>query len=246
MELFLTRIELNPDSPDARRDVANPQELHRTLSRAFPAIKERDIYPVNHPTTPRKGYNLLHRVEYDRRAGTTVLLVQSGIAPKWDSLGNGYAKKIESKTLHERYSAIENGMQMIFRLHANPSKRVARSDSSADAKYLDKEKRRRVDIRDRQGRIAWLERKGRECGFEILRLDVKEPVPLPGSAARGSVKFRRDRDSDQITIGSVLFEGILRVTDAESLRVALTFGVGPGKAYGFGLLSVAPIRRSQT
>lgn len=244
MELYLTRIELNPNSPDARRDLANPQELHRSLSGAFPAIEVRNDVPSSQRMTPRRRYDLLHRVEYDRRAGTTVLLVQSGVAPNWDFLSNGYAKKIECKTLHERYSAIENGVQMIFRLHANPSKRVARSDSSADARFLDNDKRRRVDIRDRVGRIAWLERKGRECGFEILRLDVKEPVPLPGSAARGSVKFRRDRESDQITIGSVLFEGVLRVTDAESLRVALTCGIGPGKAYGFGLLSVAPISRS--
>jgi CRISPR system Cascade subunit CasE len=243
MELYLSRIELNPDSPDARRDLANPQELHRTLSRAFPAFEEQNDARSNERLTPRRRYNLLHRLEYDGRAGTTVLLVQSGVVPKWDAFANGYTKKIESKTLHDRYSAIENGIQMIFRLHANPSKRVARSDSSADARFLDNEKRRRVDIRDRQGRIAWLERKGRECGFEILRLDVKEPVPLPGSAARGSVKFRRDRDSDQITIGSVLFEGVLQVTDAERLRVALTCGVGPGKAYGFGLLSVAQISR---
>lgn len=242
MELFLTRIELNPGSPDVRRDLASPQDLHRTLSGAFPAIEVGDNVPASQRTTPRRRFNLLHRVEYDRRTGTTVLLVQSGVAPNWDLLSNGYATRIQSKTLHDRYSAIENGMSLIFRLHANPSKRVARSDNSADARFLDNEKRRRVDIRDRVGRVGWLERKGRECGFEIVRLNVKEPVPLPGSAARGSVKFRRDRDSDQITIGSVLFEGVLQVKDAESLRLALISGVGPGKAYGFGLLSVAPIR----
>ncbi len=244
MELFLTRIELNPGSFDVRRDLANPQDLHRTLSGAFPAIEVRDDVPPSQRMTPRRLYNLLYRVEYDRRTGTAVLLVQSGVAPRWESLRNGYATKIECKTLHERYSAIENGMSLIFRLHANPSKRVARSDSSADARFLDNAKRRRVDIRDRAGRISWLERKGLDCGFEILRVTVKEPVPLPGLATRSLVKFSRDRGNDQVTIGSVLFEGVLQVTDAESLRVALTCGVGPGKAYGFGLLSVAPINRA--
>lgn len=45
-----------------------------------------------------------------------------------------------------------------------------------------------------------------------------------------------------LTFGAVLFEGVLRVTDAAAFRAALERGIGSGKAYGFGLLSVAPAR----
>jgi CRISPR system Cascade subunit CasE len=41
----------------------------------------------------------------------------------------------------------------------------------------------------------------------------------------------------------VVFEGRLRVTDAEAFRRALAAGIGSGKAFGFGLLSVAPAAR---
>jgi CRISPR system Cascade subunit CasE len=35
------------------------------------------------------------------------------------------------------------------------------------------------------------------------------------------------------------FEGILEVTDPEEFAAAVTAGIGPAKAFGFGLLSVA-------
>lgn len=38
-----------------------------------------------------------------------------------------------------------------------------------------------------------------------------------------------------------LFNGMLVCTDAQKLRHAVISGIGPGKAFGFGLLSVAPI-----
>jgi CRISPR system Cascade subunit CasE len=34
---------------------------------------------------------------------------------------------------------------------------------------------------------------------------------------------------------------LLEITDAERFRAALAAGIGPAKAYGFGLLSVAPV-----
>jgi CRISPR system Cascade subunit CasE len=43
-----------------------------------------------------------------------------------------------------------------------------------------------------------------------------------------------------MTFGSVLFEGRLAITDTEQFRATLAAGIGSGKAYGFGLLSVAP------
>jgi CRISPR system Cascade subunit CasE len=42
-----------------------------------------------------------------------------------------------------------------------------------------------------------------------------------------------------MSFGSVLFEGELIVTDVKAFREALMQGIGSGKAYGFGLLSIA-------
>ena len=43
-----------------------------------------------------------------------------------------------------------------------------------------------------------------------------------------------------LTFTAVTFEGLLRVTDIQAFREALKCGIGSGKAYGFGLLSIAP------
>jgi CRISPR system Cascade subunit CasE len=44
----------------------------------------------------------------------------------------------------------------------------------------------------------------------------------------------------RLSFGSVLFEGVLEITDAERFQKTLEAGIGSGKAYGFGLLSIAP------
>lgn len=40
----------------------------------------------------------------------------------------------------------------------------------------------------------------------------------------------------------MLFEGRLEVTDRDALLAALQHGIGAGKAFGFGLLSVATMQ----
>ncbi len=44
----------------------------------------------------------------------------------------------------------------------------------------------------------------------------------------------------RLTFASVLFDGDLVVLDKMLFLEALSGGIGTGKAYGFGLLSIAP------
>lgn len=48
--------------------------------------------------------------------------------------------------------------------------------------------------------------------------------------------------SEPQRLGAVRFDGVLIVTDAEKLRIAVCNGIGTQKAFGFGLLSIAPLR----
>jgi len=53
---------------------------------------------------------------------------------------------------------------------------------------------------------------------------------------------RGNNGGQRLTFGALLFEGHLRVIDGEKfLGLSLAKGIGPGKAYGFGLLSLAPV-----
>jgi len=242
MEMYLTRMVLNTQSRKVWNDLGNPQQLHRTVSSAFPKIEDQMHLPHHERKSPRSEFNLLHRLEFDRSTGKAVLLVQSNARPDWSSLVEGYAHKIESKTLHDKYAGIANGLILQFRLQANPTKRIGKSDNIADAKFKDPDKRRRVDIRTDEGRIAWLKRKGEECGFRITGLKIKDSVENLASVQQGKVEFRRERTAPKVTLGSVVFEGVLQVTDSDAFKNALERGIGTGKAYGFGLLSIAPVK----
>ena len=242
MEIYLTRIVLNPQSRRVWDDLGNLQNMHRTVSKAFPAIEADAAAPYHERKTPRSEYNLLHRLDFDARSGKAVLLVQSNIAPDWSFLNEDYAVRVECKTVHEQYSNVENGMRLLFRLQANPTKRVGKSDSRADEKYKPSETekiRRRVELRTDEEKIGWLKRKGEDCGFRLTDVRIKDAVENAVAHSLSKQFGRRGRDDRKMTFGSVVYEGVLQVTDVEKFREALQTGIGTGKAYGFGLLSIA-------
>jgi CRISPR system Cascade subunit CasE len=51
---------------------------------------------------------------------------------------------------------------------------------------------------------------------------------------------KKEGESARIQVQAVLFEGRLEVVDPEKARATLERGIGPGKALGLGLLSLAP------
>jgi CRISPR system Cascade subunit CasE len=141
---------------------------------------------------------------------------------------------------------MQEGMVLAFRLRANPTKKID-TKSGPDG---ERRNGRRVELRKEEDQLQWLHRKGSQHGFTLLTTTVNPGVPDVRAAATGKVTgARRSRGSGDepvvernLTFGSVLFEGRLRVVDAAALRAALVQGIGSGKAYGFGLLSVAPGR----
>jgi CRISPR system Cascade subunit CasE len=48
------------------------------------------------------------------------------------------------------------------------------------------------------------------------------------------------RGMGTVTLTTVTYDGVLDITDADAFRQALTQGIGHAKAYGCGLLTLAP------
>ena len=247
-KIYLTKMILNPRSNRVRAEVGNPQELHKTISNAFPAIVNSPDLPKHERKTPRNEYNILHRLDIVRHRGKAFLLVQSEVEPDWNFLSpDDYADELETKEISENYEAIENGITLVFRLQANPTKRIGKSDEKAKDRFKPAENktiRRRVELRTDEERFEWLARQGEKGGFKIADLKINPAVRNVISAKEGKIEFRKyeGKDADgkkTLTFGSVVFEGVLTVTDPEKFREALRCGIGQGKAYGFGLLSVA-------
>jgi CRISPR system Cascade subunit CasE len=173
----------------------------------------------------------------------------SSAKPDWSGLDANYLLEAEEnpacKRIGENYAAVENGMKLMFRLRANPTKRVGKSDGRANDKFKPSDERkirRRVEIRTDEDKIAWLKRKGEEAGFRLANVQLKEDVSNVASVEQGKISFSKSGNSSLLTFGSVTFEGVLEVTDADKFRESLVQGIGTGKAYGFGLLSIAPVK----
>jgi CRISPR system Cascade subunit CasE len=227
--MFLSKLVLNVRNPQARRDLARPYELHRTLLSGYP-----------HPRVVHQA-DLLFRVE-PSRAGPPAVLVQTRQAPDWSSLPGGYLLgRPECKPLTLPVTA---GRRLPFRLRANPTKRVAANNERLGGVMAGK----RVGLITEAEQVRWLLRKGEANGFTIpggwvdaRHPETGEPIQLPNFRL-DVVPEGRDRNGKPGHGGAFLavrFEGVLVVTVPEAFRAAVAAGVGSGKAFGFGLLSLA-------
>lgn len=246
--LYLSRLLLNPRSRQVMSELAHSYEMHRTLMRAFPNLAS------DAQSKAREEYGVLFRAEVDDCESVIKVYVQSLVKPDWSFLDDldGYVFEhagkpgYEYKNVMSAFKQIKNGQILSFRLRANPTRRIAKSDDPMRGK--------RVELTREEGQTAWLIRKGQGVdggvpgGFELL---MKEAVSEKGetlliphvtvSPEGKQTGHKKSGDSRYATThNAVLFEGVLRVTDAEAFRETLIRGIGSGKAFGFGLLSVAP------
>ncbi|WP_374224686.1 type I-E CRISPR-associated protein Cas6/Cse3/CasE [Streptomyces sp. ISL-99] len=72
--------------------------------------------------------------------------------------------------------------------------------------------------------------------MERPRPPPKQAHGTPTPPARSNGKGRR------VTLHTATFEGRLRNTDPAAFSACLVEGIGPSKAYGCGLLTLAPSR----
>lgn len=129
------------------------------------------------------------------------------------------------KPIQENYF---NRSHYRFQLRANPTKKVAVQNPEGSFK----KNGRREPLRTRVDLVAWLKRKGEQAGFTVED-DSLRTIP------RGREYFRKNGQHGLHS--AVEFQGLLTVTDPTKFYEAFRRGIGSGKAFGFGLLVVAPI-----
>jgi len=246
MSVFLSRLVLDPRSRQVRSELAHPYEMHRTLVRGF----ERHL--SDSEISAREKCGMLFRVDPDERNHRVVAYVQSLLEPDWGYLEGLGGYLLESlgmpgatcKDVSEAHARLHDGQTLSFRLRANPTKRLGKG---AHATAL---KGKRIGLVREEDQISWLERKGGDGGFALLRSGSDDSAGDSRGAFAVTVRTegkhvgrkRNDGQSHTMTHLSVVFDGLLRITDASTFRRTLIHGIGSAKAYGFGLLSIAPPR----
>ncbi len=250
MNLYLSRLILNLRSRQVMSELAHPYEMHRTILRAFPDV------PSGAEAKARELFGVLFRVDVDDKHGTAGLYVQSRQEPDWSFLHSldrylspsAGPDGVSCRDVLPAYSRLRDGQLLTFRLRANPTKRNAREGDPLKGK--------RVELQREDEQIAWLIRKGLERekgkpgGFELLMRRSEDAsgkevlIPRVDVRPEGKRKgLKRDGAAGHATTHmAVLFDGVLRITDRDAFLETVACGIGSGKAYGFGLLSVAPVR----
>lgn len=221
--MYLSRLILNGRSRDVQRDLARPYDLHRTLLSAFPTGE------VHTERTGADAIGLLYRLDEDTRTGSLHLLVQSQQVPQWDRLQTtDYLLRVaDNPATREVMLQLRAGQQLAFRLRANPTMRLPTPKGSGV-------KGKRVGIYEEEKQLAWLARKGVQHGFRLLQAQIRDDGKLKQAQA-----VRAKNGIHDLELLSVQFDGFLQVTDPDALVHAIAAGIGSGKAFGFGLLSLA-------
>jgi CRISPR system Cascade subunit CasE len=144
------------------------------------------------------------------------------VPPAWWPTESGSWR---TKLIPESYFA---RTKYAFQLCANPTRKITKlAPDGSQAKNG-----RRVPLRTREELVEWIARKGATGGFAV---DLGQLRAFPCGRDYFEKQGHRGLHS------AVEFQGLLTVND--SARFAETFvrGVGPAKAFGFGLLVIAPV-----
>lgn len=206
-----TKILINPQRRAARKLLTNPQAMHAAVRSAFPPdlINESRV---------------LWRL--DSREHEHTLYV---VAPELPDASNiieqaGWAtREQQTADYGPLLGSLMSGQEWAFELVANPTQSVSQG----------KGKRGRIVAHvTHQQQLEWLRTRASSAGFEILDASV---------VGRENLSFHKNADSNRrrVTIRTARFRGVLRVTDPELLRKVLVDGIGRGRAYGCGLLTLA-------
>ncbi|MCK5546575.1 MAG: type I-E CRISPR-associated protein Cas6/Cse3/CasE [Rhodospirillaceae bacterium] len=189
----------------------NPYLLHKIIWQLFPDQADEER-------------SFLFRVENLGQKGAQHILIQSSYEPQPvnDEL------VLLNRPKKVQFEGIKNGASYRFLLRANPTKRIKDSGGKTT-----NQGRVRVPIIDEDEIIAWLSRQ-----FEGIA-EIKA-VTL---AQQDLLYFRKDKGNQNHVgkIQTVTYSGILTVVESESLVNKIKEGIGPAKAFGCGLLTLAKI-----
>ncbi|WP_030997674.1 type I-E CRISPR-associated protein Cas6/Cse3/CasE [Streptomyces sp. NRRL F-5630] len=232
MSLWLTRLAPGPASRIARDELAGlpGTSLHRRVMSLFPDDTQGPA---------RARYQVLYRVEDTARGSH--LLIQSNHRPDPGRLPDGYGT-LTTRPLDALLEALQDGLPLHYRCAASP---VRKPTANTRALY------NLPAVVALKGSAAdeWWQRQAENAGLKLLSqqaqpLDTVHDRQAPAGTSSGR-SGRSDggtgkSQNNRVRHQRIRFDGTATIADTEQLRAALVHGIGPGKAYGCGLLSIAP------
>lgn len=161
----------------------------------------------------------------DSREGKKFLLILSEEKPDLTHAAAQLAPHGEiwqTKDYNVLLEKIEDGSRWRFRLCANPTYSIVEKNG---------ERGRVCAHSTSEHQLKWLLSRSEKHGF-LLKPDEFNVTNVKW------YRFKKGISRNMVTFLAVTYEGILEVRDSELFRNALCCGIGRGKAYGAGLMTI--------
>jgi CRISPR system Cascade subunit CasE len=241
----------NPDRPrPGRHWLRNIYHVHQRLCMAFPSaarladdpdflkpFKPEDFGPRQVHVTRDLNAGFLYRID-PHTGGRVVILVQSAAKPDWAYAFHNAAGLLAARPEVKQFNTcFEKGQRLRFRLVANPTRKIDTKSGPDGSRRNGK----RVPVRTEK-LYDWLARRADSAGFSV----EKDSTAVQASYVYFNKPQKRqdgksgnqEKDKGQ-RLRSACYDGILKITDPDRFQKTLVQGIGPGKAFGLGLLSLA-------
>ena len=245
--MYLTKFPLNLTRRETRGMLADPYKLHAAIAASFPGNQAAS-----------EDGRVLWRI--DRNGdGSQNLFIVSPTTPSLVGLNEQIGwpdlpQQWQTRDYEPFLASIDEGQLYGFRLVANPVVNRAGIRNKNDAS-------KRIPHLTELQQKAWLvgraaydeigieppefladkdESRAASNGFEVVVGDASNSLQVVVSDTRKLV-LRQGKQGNRITLATARYDGVLRVTDVDLLRHALTHGIGHAKGFGCGLLTLAKV-----
>lgn len=210
--MYLTRMRLDTNKRSTMQALAEPKLFHGAIERSFSGERQRNLWRID--ALGGKQYLMLVSEEKPELAAVAQQFGYPDASPAW-----------ETRDYTSLLTRIQPGTRWHFRLTANPTKRgPGNASTGARGKVMP-----HITAEHQQ---RWLLEKAAQYGFALAEGEFL-------AVQNQWFQFRKPQDGNRrISLLSVTFEGMLTVTDADLFRRTLVEGIGRGKAYGMGMLTV--------
>lgn len=215
--MFLSRIPLDRYNRNTLRALSSPSIFHGAVESSFTGDRKRNLWRI------------------DCLDNQIYMLLLSDCEPELSAFCSQFGQEnlsFETKSYDGLLDRIKTGDKWRFRLTANPTKSVSNQKNEKRGKVV---AHVTTDFQKK-----WLVEKSERNGFSVTEksFDIVQ--------SRRISFYKKEKNQDKIVNRKVLFisvtyEGVLEITDADLFKNALINGIGRGKAYGMGLLTVMKV-----
>lgn len=209
-ELWITRIIPDYRSRAALGELRDVVRLHRRIMSLFPDGLGPDA---------RRKAAVLFRIE-EQETGFAILL-QSAIKPSLERLPASYGTA-RCKSLAPLLNGLREGVNVHYRITANASRKLGKNTTAGRPKQV-------IPLRGEEAN-EWWKRHASAAGLVLHSLHSRTLDVGTGKRS----------DNSRITHARTQFDGTATVSDPEALFGRIRAGIGRGKAFGCGLLTIAP------